>query len=65
MAKAAVKKMKKVDEDYRSLLMHHKEAKCVCHSSSGQGEDREAHSGNLMAETTSWLDEIKYRWFSS
>ena len=28
MAKAAVKKMKKADKDYRSLLMRHKEAKC-------------------------------------
>ena len=28
VAKAAVKKMKKAEEDYRSLLMHHKEAKC-------------------------------------
>ena len=27
VAKAAVKKMKKAEEDYRSLLMHHKEAK--------------------------------------
>ena len=28
MAKVAVKKMKKAKEDYRSLLMHHKEDKC-------------------------------------
>ena len=28
MAKVAVKKMKKAKEDYRNLLMHHKEAKC-------------------------------------
>ena len=28
MAKAAVKKMKKVEEDYRSLLVRYKEAKC-------------------------------------
>ena len=28
VAKAAVKKMKKAEEDYRSLLMHHKEGKC-------------------------------------
>ena len=28
VAKAAVKKMKKTEEDYRSLLMRHKEAKC-------------------------------------
>ena len=27
-AKAAVKKMKKVEEDYRSLLVRYKEAKC-------------------------------------
>ena len=28
VAKAAMKKMKKAEEDYRSLLMRHKEAKC-------------------------------------
>ena len=28
VAKAAVKKMKKVEEDYRSLLVRYKEAKC-------------------------------------
>ena len=28
VAKAAMKKMKKAEEDYRSLLMCHKEAKC-------------------------------------
>ena len=28
MAKAAVKKMKKAEEDYRSLLVRYKEAKC-------------------------------------
>ena len=28
VAKATVKKMKKAEEDYRSLLMRHKEAKC-------------------------------------
>ena len=28
MAKVAVKKMKKVEEDYRSLLVRYKEAKC-------------------------------------
>ena len=28
MAKATVKKMKKIEEDYRSLLVHYKEAKC-------------------------------------
>ena len=28
MAKAALKKMKKADEDYRSLLVRYKEAKC-------------------------------------
>ena len=28
MAKAAVKKMKKTEEDYKSLLIHYKKAKC-------------------------------------
>ena len=35
MAKAAVKKMKK-DEDYRSLLMRHKEAKCEIEKLNGE-----------------------------
>ena len=29
VAKVAVKKMKKVEEDYRSLLIRYKKAKCV------------------------------------
>ena len=29
VAKAVVKKMKKVEEDYRSLLIRYKKAKCV------------------------------------
>ena len=36
MAKAAVKKMKKADEDYRSLLMRHKEAKCEIEKLNGE-----------------------------
>ena len=28
VAKVVVKKMKKAEEDYRNLLVHHKEAKC-------------------------------------
>ena len=36
MAKAAVKKMKKAKEDYRSLLMHHKEAKCEIETLNGE-----------------------------
>ena len=36
MAKAAVKKMKKVEEDYRSLLMRHKEAKCEIEKLNGE-----------------------------
>ena len=36
VAKAAVKKMKKVEEDYRSLLMHHKEAKCEIEKLNGE-----------------------------
>ena len=35
MAKVAVKKMKKA-EDYRSLLMHHKEAKCEIEKLNGE-----------------------------
>ena len=31
VAKAVVKKMKKADEDYRSLLVRYKEAKCERH----------------------------------
>ena len=36
VAKAAVKKMKKVEEDYRSLLMRHKEAKCEIEKLNGE-----------------------------
>ena len=36
MAKAAVKKMKKAEMDYRSLLMHHKEAKCEIEKLNGE-----------------------------
>ena len=36
VAKAAVKKMKKADEDYRGLLMRHKEAKCEIEKLNGE-----------------------------
>ena len=36
MTKAAVKKMKKAEEDYRSLLMRHKEAKCEIEKLNGE-----------------------------
>ena len=36
MAKAAMKKMKKAEEDYRSLLMCHKEAKCEIEKLNGE-----------------------------
>ena len=36
VAKAAVKKMKKAEEDYRSLLMRHKEAKCEIENLNGE-----------------------------
>ena len=36
MAKAAMKKMKKVEEDYRSLLMRHKEVKCEIEKLNGE-----------------------------
>ena len=36
MAKAAVKKMKKAEEDYRSLLIRHKEAKCEIEKMNGE-----------------------------
>ena len=35
MAKAAVKKMKKAEEDYRSLLVRYKEAKCEIETLNG------------------------------
>ena len=35
-AKVAVKKMKKAEEDYRSLLMRHKEAKCEIEKLNGE-----------------------------
>ena len=36
VAKAVVKKMKKAEEDYRSLLMRHKEAKCEIEKLNGE-----------------------------
>ena len=36
VAKAVVKKMKKAKEDYRSLLMRHKEAKCEIEKMNGE-----------------------------
>ena len=36
VAKAAVKKMKKAEKDYRSLLMHHKEVKCKIEKLNGE-----------------------------
>ena len=36
MAKAAVKKMKKAKEDYRSLLVRYKEAKCEIETLNGE-----------------------------
>ena len=36
VAKAAVKKMKKAEEDYRSLLMRHKEVKCDIEKLNGE-----------------------------
>ena len=36
VAKAAVKKMKRAEEDYRSLLMRHKEAKCEIEKLNGE-----------------------------
>ena len=39
MSKAAVKKMKKAEEDYRSLLMHHKEVKWEIEKLNGELSD--------------------------
>ena len=36
VAKAAVRKMKKAEEDYRSFLMRHKEAKCEIEKLNGE-----------------------------
>ena len=36
VAKAAVKKMKKINEDYRSLLVRYKEAKCEIETLNGE-----------------------------
>ena len=36
MAKAAVKKMKKAEEDYRSLLVRYKKAKCEIGTLNGE-----------------------------
>ena len=39
MAKVAVKKMKKAEEDYRSLLVRYKEAKCEIETLNGELTD--------------------------
>ena len=36
VAKATVKKMKKAEEDYKSLLVHYKEAKCEIETMNGE-----------------------------
>ena len=36
MAKAAVKKIKKAEEDYKRLLIHYKEAKCEIETLNGE-----------------------------
>ena len=36
MAKAAVRKMKRAEEDYRSLLLRYKEAKCEIEMLNGE-----------------------------
>ena len=36
MAKAAVKKMKKVEEDYKNLLVRYKEVKCEIETMNGE-----------------------------
>ena len=36
MARAAIKKMKKVEEDYKSLLVSYKEAKCEIENMNGE-----------------------------
>ena len=36
VAKAVVKKMKKAEEDYKSLLIHYKEAKCEIETLNGE-----------------------------
>ena len=48
VAKAAVKKMKKAEEDYKSLLICYKEAKCEIETPNGElseayTKDREGH----------------------
>ena len=52
MAKAALKKMKKADEDYRSLLVRYKEAKC----------EMEVLNGELTKHTPR-LNFLNLRWF--
>ena len=36
MAKAAVRKMKRAEEDYKSLLNHYKDAKCEIETLNGE-----------------------------
>ena len=69
VAKAAVKKMKKVEEDYRSLLVRYKEAKCEIEALNGKlikaytkvkFLDLEVVQANAMVErvSTKKLDDV-------
>ena len=69
VAKAAVKKMKKVEEDYRSLLVRYKEAKCEIEALNGElikaytkvkFLDLEVVQANAMVEgvSTKKLDDV-------
>ena len=69
VAKATMKKMKKVEEDYRSLLMRHKEAKCEIERLNGEVSqayskvrflEQEVMQANAKVErvSTKKLDEV-------
>ena len=59
VAKAAVKKMKKVEEDYRSLLMRHKEAKCEIEKLNGELSEAYTKVRFLEQEVVQANDKIE------
>ena len=59
VAKAAVRKMKKVEEDYKSLLIHYKEAKCEIETLNGELSEAYAKVRFLEQEVVQANAKIK------
>ena len=63
MAKVAIKKMKRAEEDYRSLLVRYKETKCEMETLNG--EMTEAYSKIKFLELKVVQANAKVEWVSS